>query len=383
MTVLRGAFRKFFRFSFLAINNRTITHLHLDSVILNFADCHSLFSALSESLEHLVIKIVRYYTYCEGDHCFYGRDFIPFLEMIDGKCERLRYFSCFCYKADWQQNRQLVLHSKQLESLALEGHVFESPVLLPCNIRKLKLSLNGTESSEHFAALCQERLPNLERLYIHFVENYTVGDESGLVSLFSYLGPKIVSITDVSAVVFSQIAFLVCEFCMHLKTLGILRLPSSNVTGFQLLPLFRDEERASRLKHLRLTIDHASQSMLTLVASNCYNLRTLDVAYCKAMDDTLLEQIAKNCAGNLRTVEVSYCRLITDDGIKAIALHCSGALQEICMLETSVSDDGILALAAHCPRLRVCRYNEKLISPAVTKKLRESCVDRVICVGSV
>jgi len=137
------------------------------------------------------------------------------------------------------------------------------------------------------------------------------------------------------------------------------------------------------LKHLRLTIDHASQSLLSAIANNCFNLRTLDVAYCQAMDDALLMQVAVNCAGNLRTLEISYCRLITDEGIKSVAINCSSSLTEICMLETGVGDEGILALAATCSWLRVCRFDTKLVSPDVIKKLREACVDRVICVGSV
>jgi len=241
--------------------------------------------------------------------------------------------------------------------------------------------LNGSETSEHFAALCQDRLPNLERLYIHFIENYTIAMETGLLSLFSYLGPKIASITDVSAAIFSQIAFLVCEYCSNLKTLGILHLTSSNVTGFQLLPLFRDEERANRLKHLRLTIDHASQALLGFMASNCSNLRTLDVAYCQTMDDTLLTQIAINCGGSLKTLDVSYCRQITDDGIRSVAINCASSLEEISMLETSVADDGVLALSAYCHQLRVCRFDEKLVSDSVKKRLRKSCADRVMLVG--
>jgi len=86
----------------MAINNPTITKLSLDGVILDLNDCVVMLTALQDTLERLEVKIVRFYAFCARTHCFFGRDFVPFLELVDRVCHRLRHFSCYALQTDVQ-----------------------------------------------------------------------------------------------------------------------------------------------------------------------------------------------------------------------------------------------------------------------------------------
>lgn len=368
-------------FSVLAINNPTITKLCLDGIILDLNDCYTLFSALADSLEHLEIKIVRFYAFCQRTHCFYGRDFVIFLELVDRICHRLKYLSCYALQTD-VQNRQLVLKSTSLETLCLEGHVFQMPLILPPNLRKLKLSINGYETEDHFKMI-DEQLKHLDKLYIHFDDDFTVVNETGFESLFTYLGQKLVSLTNVNAVNFNRISYLICQFCENLKELSVIRAPGAGLklaslaNGCQLLPLFRDENRAMKIRHLNLGIENLSQVLLNCIADNCQRLRTLDLAYCRTIDDAVLLRLSENCCRTLKVLELSLCSSVTDEGIMAVANKCSN-LEEIIMFQTKIGDKSLSALVNRCPNLRYCGASSEHINESTIKLLYDHNIKFVL-----
>uniref|UniRef100_A0A915KVW4 Uncharacterized protein n=1 Tax=Romanomermis culicivorax TaxID=13658 RepID=A0A915KVW4_ROMCU len=79
-----------------------------------------MFKALAETLRRLEIKIVRFYAFCQKNHCFYGRDFVPLLEFVDRTCHRLEYLSCFVLQTD-VQDKQIKFENLSLRTLCLEG----------------------------------------------------------------------------------------------------------------------------------------------------------------------------------------------------------------------------------------------------------------------
>jgi len=120
----------------LAINNPHIKRLSLDSVILDLTDCYTLLNALSDSLEVLSIRVVKFYAYCRRSHCFYGEDFLKFLQFADRNCKRLRKLRCYSFQSDCQL-KQLKMYSCTLASLNLEGHYFQ--VCIPNFFSKLHI----------------------------------------------------------------------------------------------------------------------------------------------------------------------------------------------------------------------------------------------------
>eukprot|EP00899_Mesostigma_viride_P001317 jgi/Mesvir1/11186/Mv14577-RA.1 len=86
------------------------------------------------------------------------------------------------------------------------------------------------------------------------------------------------------------------------------------------------------------------------LATQCRQLRTLNLRRCRGVKDTALRAVAANC-GQLRHLDVGYCSLVTDAGVSAIAAGC----QQLEVLDVryvqGVTDVSIAAVAAHCPRL--------------------------------
>lgn len=368
-------------FGFLALNNPTITELRLDGIILDLNDCYVMFKALAETLRRLEIKIVRFYAFCQKNHCFYGRDFVPFLEFVDRTCHRLEYLSCFVLQTD-VQDKQIKFENLALRTLCLEGHVFQMPVILPVYLEKIKLSINGYETVEHYSSL-QSRAPKLSKIYANFVDDFTLMNEDSLLYLFTNLGGRISSLTNINASFFRQISSLICEFCPNLKELSIVRpqgsagLQSSSTTGLYLLPMFQDFDRAAKLTHLHLGLENLSQSLLSALAENCRNLKTLDLAYCRTLDDMILTKITENCGKTLKILDISLCNGITDDGILVVAQTCPN-LEEIMLFQTKIGDKAALALALRCTKLKFCGVNPEQISKEATEILCEKCVHKIL-----
>ncbi|VDP05433.1 unnamed protein product [Soboliphyme baturini] len=354
-----------FYFVMLAINNPTITTLCLKDVALDIDDCYSLFVALRKTLRHLEVDVIRYYAFCERTHCYSGRDFVTFLEMANRLCS-LSFLQCRCIYDDFQE-AHVCLTSSSLVKLNLQGHLFKQSLLLPCNLEVLKISLDGHENENYFGVL--QSLPYLRKLYIRLSDNFVMSSPN-FQSLFTKLGERIVSITNVGAASFQSITSLVTSYCLNLKTYSLSNNQTSMSTpsGCELFALFADCHRSAKFHHLQLNLERLPAEELRLLCNNCHNLKSLCIRGCQTMDDLSIKLLAE-CARNVTFLDVSRCSNVSDVGIVAIAAHCQ-YLEAVYLLGTSAGDPGVVALARQCGRLKICGVEDSQISPVTSDLLR-------------
>uniref|UniRef100_A0A915KXR5 Uncharacterized protein n=1 Tax=Romanomermis culicivorax TaxID=13658 RepID=A0A915KXR5_ROMCU len=256
------------------------------------------------------------------------------------------------------------------------------PIILPVYLEKVKLSVNGYETVEHYSSLLS-RAPKLCKIYVNFVDDFTLMNEDSLLYLFTNLGDRILSLTNVNASFFRQSSSLICEFCINLKELSIVRpqgstaLQSSSTTGLYLLPVFQEPARAYKITHLHLGLENLSQSLLLAIAENCRNLKTLDLAYCRTLDDIILTKMTEHCGKTLKILDISLCNSVTDDGILTVAQKCPN-LEEIMLFQTKIGDKAVLALAMRCTKLKFCGVNPEQISNETTQILCEKCIHKIL-----
>lgn len=366
-------------FAVLAINNPHISHLSLESVILDLTDCYSLLSALGDRLEVLKIRVVRFYAYCRKSHCFYGEDLLRFLQFADKTCKRLRKLCCYSLQPDCQ-SRQLTLHSCTLTKLDLEGHYFQAPLILPAFLTELKISINGYETESHFVALAG--LPCLQDFYVTLDDQYHIADEEAFLALFSLLGAKIKGIRNLNQFSLPRFADFIVDFVPNLQELGVPHQQGGSLrhstNGACLAPVFQSSQKAALFTRLQLGIESLCQTVLIHMGDLSCRLTCLDLAYCQSLDDTILSTVARNCCSTLRVLDVSACPLLTDLSIISVAEYCADVLQEISLFQTKVSDRAVVILIGNCSRLRVCGISPGVLSEPLALRLQRSSLNIII-----
>lgn len=101
---------------------------------------------------------------------------------------------------------------------------------------------------------------------------------------------------------------------------------------------------------------HVDDVVMMSIASNCINLRTLEVSACHEVSDAGLAAVARHCF-NLRKIDLSRCELITDTGL----IEAAPSMRKLEFLDISwcvmVSDSGIFQLTSKTERLLQLRVS--------------------------
>ena len=116
--------------------------------------------------------------------------------------------------------------------------------------------------------------------------------------------------------------------------------------------------------------------MIDAIVTNCHNLETLMLAYCKEVDDTVVLSIAKHCP-KLKRLSLRRCK-VTDSSVCEVAIHC----HDLLLLELArihkLTDKCVIALAGNCPYLEELYISGcTMITSAATRYLQVSQVETI------
>ncbi|XP_054713492.1 F-box/LRR-repeat protein 7-like [Uloborus diversus] len=111
---------------------------------------------------------------------------------------------------------------------------------------------------------------------------------------------------------------------------------------------------------------------LKSVASYCIALRELSVSDCILLTDFGLYELAK-LGANMRYLSVAKCDRISDAGVKQIARHCYKLRYLNVRGCEAVSDDALEVIARSCPRLRALDIGKCDITDRGLKIISQHC----------
>eukprot|EP00899_Mesostigma_viride_P005421 jgi/Mesvir1/14880/Mv05489-RA.1 len=140
-----------------------------------------------------------------------------------------------------------------------------------------------------------------------------------------------------------------------------------------------------------------ADTVVTQLATRCWQLHTLDLSGCRGVRDASLQAVAANCP-ELRDLNVSGCKRVTDAGIVAIATLCRQldrlnveftfyltaasmlalaaycpSLQHLRTYGVDVGSDGLVAVSRGCPLLRTLCADEADLNDDVVVAVAENC----------
>jgi len=256
-------------------------------------------------------------------------------------------------------------------------------MILPAFLTKLKISINGYESEQHFEVLAQ--LPSLKDLHITLDDQYHTADEEAFLALFTLLGSKLKGIRNLNPLLLPRFADFIVDFAPNLRELGIphqlangsqLRYSGSN--GSAIAPIFQSPTRAAQFTRLQLGIESLCQTVLICMADYCHRLTSLDLAYCQYLDDTIMSAVANNCRSTLKILDISACPLLTDLTLIFLAESCGETLEEISLFQTRMTDRAIVLLVQNCSQLRVLGVSQGVISLSLANKIQRNSLHNII-----
>ncbi|XP_065920253.1 F-box/LRR-repeat protein 20-like isoform X4 [Dysidea avara] len=121
--------------------------------------------------------------------------------------------------------------------------------------------------------------------------------------------------------------------------------------------------------------------VIDAIVTNCHNLETLMLAYCKEVDDTVVLSIAKHCP-KLKRLSLRRCK-VTDSSVCEVAIHC----HDLLLLELArihkLTDKCVIALAGNCPYLEELYISGcTMITSAATRYLQDCSVRKIFILHS-
>lgn len=245
--------------------------------------------------------------------------------------------------------------------------------ILPASLSELSLCGILLEDETIFVE-CLQRLKNLKVVRLCGV---TALNDDTLTQILSHIGENL-TFLDLCGGVMGKLTDegleSIPKYCMNLEHLALSLL--SEITGFTLIPLFKDTSRAMKFRKLNLSFRRLDQDFLHVVVTSCHNLEMLDVSGLTFITDDILLLIAENCR-SLTEIGLKGCRQVTDYGVRELVRCCNFKSMVLAGIH-NLTDSSIFALANTCHYLEEIYLNGcAQVSPTAVRYLTDCCIPRL------
>ncbi|XP_070578336.1 uncharacterized protein [Ptychodera flava] len=231
----------------------------------------------------------------------------------------------------------------------------------------------GMDEATFYDAFC--RLPNLRKLDTNIDGISADTLDRTLAKIGHQLRDLKMAYSSSHCTIMHSVMESVVNYCINLKSWTV--YTCNHMTGRELYPLLRDENRASKLTCLKLwPVGHILYDVLMTVASSCQNLETLTV--CNSdVDDDMIMTLSRNCT-NLKNIDLNgESASVTEEVLSQLAIHCPLSRVRLPRM-LHITDKTVKTMAYHCPFLEFVRFAGRArISPDTIKMLRDNCIKRV------
>lgn len=201
--------------------------------------------------------------------------------------------------------------------------------------------------------------------------------DSTLSQILERIGPNL-ELLDISGGIATSVTDEgLCSITRHCHNLQELCLSLlTKVTCVTLLPIFHDQDRASKIHKLYLSCKQLDPTVMSVVALTCHELRLLELSGVTSVTDEVLFQLAENCP-KLTHLAVKGCLQLTDSSVCEVVRRCPIESLVVSGIH-NLTDKCIFVLANTRPELKELFLNGcSQITPAAVRYLCDCCIGRL------